>query len=65
MAVIIECFNFQNETLVNGVQDMSQKIINREILITFFGNPHIYEAPESSRIIAAHAIGVHEALFNW
>ena len=27
----IECFHFQNETLVNGVQDMSQKIINKNL----------------------------------
>ena len=30
VTVLIECFHLQNETLVNGVQDMSQKIINRE-----------------------------------
>ena len=39
------------------------KIINRGILITFAGNPHVYQAPESNCFIAARAIGAHEALF--
>ena len=31
-------------------------------MIRFVGNPHVYEAPESSCLIAARAIGAHEAL---
>ena len=64
MSVFIECFHLQNETLVNGVQDMREKIINREILIWFVDNPHVYQAPERSCFIAARATGAHEALFN-
>ena len=37
----------------------------RVILIRFAGNLHVYQAPESSYFIAARAIGVHEALFNF
>ena len=40
------------------------KIIYRGILIRFVGNPHVYQVHESSCFIAAHAIRVHEALFN-
>ena len=63
----------QNETIVNEVQDMSQKVTNREVLIRFRGlkyfskyaeNPHIYQAPECNCFIAARAIGTLEALFN-
>ena len=32
-------------------------------LVWFVGNPHVYEAPESSCFIAARVIGAHEALF--
>ena len=63
MTVLIECFHLQNETCVNGVQDMSQIIINRGVLIKFVGNPRVYQAPKSSCFIAARAIGAHEALF--
>ena len=28
VSVLIECFHLQNEILVNGVDDISQKIIN-------------------------------------
>ena len=64
MTVLIECFHLQNDTLVNGVQDMSQKIINwGVVLIRFVGNPHFYQAPKSSSFIAARAIRAHEALF--
>ena len=58
--VLIRCFHLQNETLVNGVQDMRQKVINREILIRFRGleyfskyaeNPHIYQAPECNLLL--------------
>ena len=41
-----------------------QKIINRGVLIRFIGNPHFYQAPESSCFIAARAIWAHEALLN-
>ena len=61
--VLIECCHFQNETLVNGIQDMDQKILNRAVLIRFVGNPYVYLAPESNCFIAAVAIGVYEALF--
>ena len=40
------------------------KIIKREILIRFAGNPHVYQAPESNCFIAARAIRAHEALLN-
>ena len=33
--VLIECFNLQNETLVNRVENMTQKIINVEVLKGF------------------------------
>ena len=36
----------------------------RGVLITFVGNLHIYQAPESNCFIAACAIGALEALFN-
>ena len=49
---------------MNGAQDMSQKIIIREVLIRFAGKPHVYHAPESSFFIAARAIGANELLFN-
>ena len=54
----------QNETLVNGLQDMSQKLINQVILIRFVGNPNVYQAPKGSCFIAACAIGEHEKLFT-
>ena len=53
----------QNETLVYGVQDMSQKIINpsshkvgRQLLCL--------SPPKSNCFIAARAIGARKALFN-
>ena len=49
---------------MNGVQDMSQKIIIREVLIRFAGKPRVYHAPESNFFIAARAIGANELLFN-
>ena len=60
----IECFHLQNETLVNGVQDMSQKIIYRGYLIRFVGNAHVYQALESSCFISASATGTQKAQFN-
>ena len=50
MTVLIECFHLQNETLVSGVQDMSQKMINRESykVCRFVGNSHVYQAPKSN-----------------
>ena len=66
MTVLIECFHLRNETLVNGVQDMSQKIINRESykVCSFLGNSHVYQAPKSNCFIAARATVAHKALFN-
>ena len=40
-----QCFHFENDTLVNKVQDMTQKIIYWRILIMFVGNPQVYQAP--------------------
>ena len=37
----------------------------RVVLIKFAGNPHVYQAPESSCLIAARANGAHEGLFNF
>ena len=62
MTLLIECFHLQNETLVNGVQDMSKKRLTGR-LIRFVGSIHLYQAPESY-FIAAHGIGAHEVLFN-
>ena len=56
VAVLIECFHLQNETLVNGFQDISEKT-------RFAGNHHVYQAPESSSFSAACAFEAHEALF--
>ena len=66
MTVLIECFHLQNETLVSGVQDMSQKMINRESykVCRFVGNSHVYQAPKSNCFIAVRAIVAHKALFN-
>ena len=64
MTVLIECFHLENETLVNGVQNMSQNVINRWVLIRFAGNPHVYQAPARNCFIAARAIWAHEVLFN-
>ena len=64
MTVLIECFDMQNESLVNRVQDMTQRIINRGVLIRFLGNSHIYQTPETNCFIAARATGAHEVLFN-
>ena len=61
--VLIECFHLEKETLVNGVQDMSQKIINWGVLIRFVGNPHVYQTPKSNYFIATPAIGALETLF--
>ena len=41
----MQCFHFENDTLVNKVQDMTQKIIYWRILIMFVGNPQVYQAP--------------------
>ena len=50
---------------MNGIQDISQKIINRGVLMRFAGNPHVYQAPKSNCCsCAACAIGAHEALFS-
>lgn len=71
--MLIECFHLQNDTLVNGVQDMRQKVINRIVLIKFWSldyfskyadNPHIYQALESTCFITARASEAFEALFN-
>ena len=73
MMVLIVCFHFQNKTSVNGVQDMCQTVINREVLIKFAGreffltcvsNPHINPVPKSNSFIAVPAIGAQEAIFN-
>ena len=70
--VLIVCY-FQNKTSVNGVQNMCQTVINREVLIRFAGrefflkcvsNPHIYPVPKSNSFIAVPAIGAQEAMFN-
>ena len=63
MTVLIECFHLQNETLLSGVQNMSQKIIKQGGHIRFVGNSHIYQASKSNCFIAARAIGAHKALF--
>ena len=63
MRVLTECFHLQYKTLVNGIQDMSQKN-NRMVLIRFVDNLHVYQATESSCFIAARVIGAHETLFN-
>ena len=71
MTLSVGCFHLQNKTLVNGVQDMNQKIINHGILLGFgdreyfqkyVGNPQIYQVPESNCFIAARAIGAHKEL---
>ena len=59
--VVIECLRLEEDPLVNG---MSKKIINQAILIRSVGNLHVYETPENSFFIAAHAIWAREALFN-
>ena len=43
---------------------MSQKLINRVVLVRFVGNPHVYQAPKSSCFIAARAIGAHRTLLT-
>ena len=64
MRVLTECFHLQYKTLVNGIQDMSQKN-NRMALIRFVGgNLRVYQATESSCFIAARVTGAHETLFN-
>ena len=64
MTVSIESFHLQNEATASGVQDMTQKIINRAVLIRVVGNHHVYQAPKSSCFIATRAIGAHGALFS-
>ena len=59
--VVIECLRLEEDPLVNG---MSKKIINQAILIRSVGNLHVYETPENSFFIAAHAIWAREAVFN-
>ena len=49
---------------MNWVQDMSQKLINRWVLISFEGSPHVYQAPKNGCFTAARAIMAQEALFN-
>ena len=49
---------------MNGVQDMSQNIINQVVLIKFVGNTHVYQEPGSSFLIAVRAIGAHKPLFT-
>ena len=74
--MLIGCFHLQNETLVNAVQDMNQKVTNWGVgvLIMFGGqkyfpkyieNSHTYQAPESNYFIAALAIGAQEAPFKY
>ena len=60
----IQCFHLESKTLVNGVQDMSQKIIHQGYLIRFAGNAHVYQTLESSWFISAGATGTHKAQFN-
>ena len=64
MTMLIECFHLQNEILVNGVQNINQIVIIREILIRFVGNRHVYLALDGNCFIAALAIWAHEVLFN-
>ena len=70
--MFIGCLHQQNEILVNEIQNISQKVINREVLIRFgdrqhfpiyLGNTHNYQACESNYFIVARAIGIHKALF--
>ena len=58
---------------MNGVQDMSQNVLNQGVIIKFggleylpkyVGNPHFYQAPKSNCFIAALAIETHESLFH-
>ena len=62
-SLLIECFHLENETLVNGVQNMRQNVINRGVLIRFVGNPQAYQAPEINCFVAARANWAHEVLF--
>ena len=55
MMVLTGCFYLQNETLVNGVRDVSNGNISK-----FVGNPHIYQAPKNNCFIAASASGAHK-----
>ena len=61
--LLIECFHLENETLVNGVQNVRQNVINRGVLIGFVGNPLVYQAPEINCFIAARAVSAHKVLF--
>ena len=63
--MLIECFHWQNETLVNEIQDMSRKIINRGGLNKVCRQPSCLSHPKVVAARAAHAIGAHEALFNF
>ena len=62
--MLIECFNLQKETLLNEAQDMSQKKINRGVLIRFIGNPYVHQTPENNFFIAAGAIGANKVQLN-
>ena len=46
--MLIECIHLQKETLLNEAQDMSQKKINRGVLIRFIGNPYVHQTPENN-----------------
>ena len=72
--MLIGRFRLQNETLVNGIQDMNQKIINQGVLKKmvvkeyfpkYVGNPHIYLVSQSNCSIVAHAVGAsHYSMYK-
>ena len=53
--MLIECFHLQNETYMNGIQNMRQNVINRGEkggeVIRFVGNFHVYQAPENNYLL--------------
>ena len=57
--MLIQCFHLQNETLVNGVQDRSQKIINHGSY-KVGRQVSCLSIPKSNCFIAARAIGAQK-----
>ena len=53
--MLIECFQLQTETYVNGIQNMKQNETNwergGEEVIRFVDNSHVYQSPKNNYLL--------------
>ena len=60
--MLIECFQLQTETYVNGIQNMKQNETNwggerGEEVIRFVDNSHVYQSPKNNYLLLVVQFG--------